>query len=233
MRKAQLYAALVCAVLFMLVPVLVARYRYPSPGKPQMDRCFPRGSVYHFHAEYYSKFLRAAGEDPLRPGKSGEIYRVTSLPSFEPAIIVHVESRDRGADLVRTEVSVRFGAEPGAVSRSKSVRITQRQWESLLSALDQAEFWKLDAEDGRLGCDGYNLVFEGMRHGRYHVVSRWTPEAGPFLSACLRLFELSRVGGDSIAANPVAARLADANPEQTWRPAAVTQFVTDGDASIR
>jgi hypothetical protein len=64
-----------------------------------------------------------------------------------------------------------------------------------LSALDQAEFWKLDAEDGRVG---YFLVLEGMGHGRYHVVSRWAPEAGPFLSACVRLFELSKASSDSV-----------------------------------
>jgi hypothetical protein len=81
MRKAQLYAALVCAVLFMIVPVVVAWYRYASAGKAPINRYFPRGSVYHFHAKYFFKFLRAAGEESLRAGKAGEVFRLISLPS--------------------------------------------------------------------------------------------------------------------------------------------------------
>jgi hypothetical protein len=198
MRKAQLYAALVCAVLFMAVPVLVAWCRYPSPGKAPMARYFPRGSISFFRATC-SKLLRAAGEESFLPGKTGETYRFTYVPSFEYPFIVRVESRDRGAELVFTELSVSDGDEPRKVMRSRRVRVTQWQWESLLSALDQAKFWELDAEDGRFGCDGDNLVLEGMRHGRYHVVSRWAPDAGPFRSACFRLFELSKIGDNSIA----------------------------------
>jgi hypothetical protein len=95
---------------------------------------------------------------------------------------------------------VRLTASPGPVRRSKGVRITKGQWESFLTALDEAQFWELDAEGGTMVCDGTTWVLEGMRHGHYHVVTRWTPEAMAeavtFRAACTLLLGLSKINAD-------------------------------------
>jgi hypothetical protein len=200
MRRTLQYAGLLCAVCSILSPLLVVWRHQADYDRPYgaADDYFPHDTVEAIHAKSCSKFLAAAGEQRLQRGQSKETYRLAWLRTFNHPVIVKVQSQDRGAKLVVTELSGLGGYEPGAVSRSTSVRIEQEQWRSLLAALDRAHFWELETADGRVGCDGALWVLEGVTHGRYHVVSRWSPETGTFRDACIQLLGLSRVDADPI-----------------------------------
>jgi hypothetical protein len=51
-----------------------------------------------------------------------------------------------------------------------------------LAALDSANFWNTptlpDADENAVELDGAQWIIEGIRNGKYHIVDRWSPEAG-------------------------------------------------------
>jgi hypothetical protein len=49
----------------------------------------------------------------------------------------------------------------------------------LLAALETVQFWKgTSTPDHRIGLDGHDSTFEGIRGDRYRRITRWSPE-GP------------------------------------------------------
>ena len=51
-----------------------------------------------------------------------------------------------------------------------------------MAAFESANFWNLptlpDADENALELDGAQWIIEGVRNGTYHIVDRWSPEAG-------------------------------------------------------
>ncbi len=63
---------------------------------------------------------------------------------------------------------------------TKDVRlVSQEQITELKAKLEAAHFWDAGPEDVN-GFDGSDWVFEGLKHGRYNVVRRWSPASGPW-----------------------------------------------------
>jgi hypothetical protein len=149
---------------------------------------FPFGAVSLSSRYRYSSVLENAREEPLQPGEVSETYRFTWIGSFHPEIIIRAESQDRGVELL-----VKDRGHPSRAARWRRVQIKQRQWKSLLSALEKAHFWELAAEEEACVSDGADWVLEGLKDGRYHVVIRCSPYPGTFHRACCRLAKLSEV----------------------------------------
>ena len=54
--------------------------------------------------------------------------------------------------------------------------LTREEWVALIEALEQADFWSLPEDDGRIGLDGETWDFEGVSGSHRHRISRWCPE---------------------------------------------------------
>ncbi len=143
---------------------------------------------------YFGKFLKAAVEKSFLDvsDKNSEIYRFTLLDSFAHPIFVRVERSSDIFILTFKELDGKGGYEPGKLFRYKAVEIKERDWCKLKELLNEADFWRksvIKKNDG--GLDGASWMIESYKHGRYHIVHRWSPEKSKYREIGEYLLKLS------------------------------------------
>jgi hypothetical protein len=177
----------------------VVRSSDPPDENPQYfpAGAFSQGSdISNFTARWYAKHLRAMAEPSLLEtsrDKKLVTYRFLWLRTFNHPISIRISIRPTGtASLTTIVTSGKGGYEPGIISKNEVTEISSRQLKQFYYRLDEAGFWSmktLDETNG--GNDGAEWIFEGVRDGKYHVVSRWAPESGTYRKLCLDLVEYS------------------------------------------
>jgi hypothetical protein len=135
-----------------------------------------------FPVEWYSRELDALEEPSLAAGNiKGEVYRFLWLRSFHPPFVFRLTIQANGT----SELTIKKtdGAELRKLVMNKTIQIGATETKIFLSNLDQIYFWRLATNRGETGLDGAQWVIEGVKDGKYHVVSRWSGGA-------LRIFAL-------------------------------------------
>jgi hypothetical protein len=88
---------------------------------------------------------------------------------------------------------------PGTFVTTKARPLSDEEWTSFKTLLNQISFWNLPTDerskpnaDGSidLHLDGAEWLIEGFRDGAYHVTDRWSPK-GQYRETCLYLLKLS------------------------------------------
>jgi hypothetical protein len=101
---------------------------------------------------------------------------------------------DRSAGDIRLR-AVQFdgwgGFGPGKLALRREAELDKEQWDGLQEHLDKAGFWGMRTRSGKQGLDGEELIVEGVEDGKYHVVDRWSPDAGDYRNVCGFLLELA------------------------------------------
>jgi hypothetical protein len=170
-----------------------------SPAPP--TRFFPamafdeREDLSDFTERWYSKHLQAMAEPSLwalsRKDRVPSVYRLLWLPSFHHTVCVRMERSPEGAKLHAKVLDGMGGYEPGLVAIDRNLELTDEEWNGLEQGMEQAQFWAMPTrypDDG--GCDGDELIVEGIRGGTYHVVDRWMPEAA-YKELCRHMLDLA------------------------------------------
>lgn len=122
-----------------------------------------------------------------------EAYRFLWLRTFHHPVSVRIESFQGKARLVAVELDGKGGYSPGKPFRRAKRELSVQEWNTIVAAISVADFWSSVTEDpGDGGLDGADWILEGLRHGTYHVVVRWTPGPGRFRTACESLLEAAR-----------------------------------------
>jgi hypothetical protein len=83
------------------------------------------------------------------------------------------------------------GYAPGFVAIDRKITLAENEWETLNQHLEQAGFWTMPTrleDDG--GCDGDQLIVEGVKEGTYHLVDRWAADAS-YAGLCRHLLNLT------------------------------------------
>lgn len=172
--------------------------RFAKPSYFPPGAFYPEPAQESFVVEWYSKHLKAMGEQSLLPYtvSKAESYRFLWLRSFHHPVAVRVWRSDDGRFLNVRQLSGAGGYEPGRLTTNRTRQLTSAEWEGFISLLDRSCYWQLPSEINQMGNDGAQWILEGTRGGRYHVVDRWTPRGGDFREACLYLLRLSNLGLD-------------------------------------
>jgi hypothetical protein len=147
----------------------------------------------NFMNDWYGKHLEAMGEKSLLDVSGGEteIYRFLWLRSFHHPVFVRVERSRNQVRLSTAESDGAGGYGPGKTFRRSSRNLDQTEWCEFLKLLRQADYWNLPTDRRENGLDGAQWILEGVRENRYHLVDRWSPEAGEYREACVYLLRLS------------------------------------------
>ena len=126
---------------------------------------------------WYGKHLLVLGERPLCASStaSSEVYRFTWLPSFDPSVVVRVERKSEQYVLEAKTETGAGGYDPGQLSRSTVITLTDPERAELARLLEAWQFWEQPTEQPSFGLDGSQWILEGVAEGRYHVVDRWSP----------------------------------------------------------
>jgi len=156
--------------------------RLEAPARVCAERAtsFFGGTALEDREAWYSSQLRAAKEGALcrLPDDTGSVYRFTWIPSFNPTVVVRVESGANGYRITAKSLSGAGGYEPGSLAHMTTYELDDADMEKFAELLTAARFWELPTDpppDGTEGADGAQWVLEGLENGRYHVVDRWSP----------------------------------------------------------
>ena len=132
-------------------------------------------SLGDFTNEWYSEELSALGE-PALYDSIGQIYRFSYIPSFWNPFVVRIEINDDGtADVCYKSGNGVAGPHSGGILKSESAKLSREETKEFLDLLNDKDYWNMPKEVERLGCDGYDVVIEGVKNGVYHIVNRWCP----------------------------------------------------------
>lgn len=146
-----------------------------------------------FCLKWYSKHLYSMKEPLLfnRP-TTKSIYRFTWLRTFNEPMIVRIEKDTSGVVLYWKKTDGKGGYEPGEIIINDKKQISDLDWEQFLSLISISKFWTLK-RGGSIGEDGSEWILEGVESTRYHVVTMWSPDSGPFYETCKYLLKLTGV----------------------------------------
>jgi hypothetical protein len=160
--------------LLLFAPAILAAQTY-----------FPPGALEDSQVQWYSKQLKALHEPSLwelsQKDPNAEVYRFLYLRSFDHPISVRLILRKTGSGWLYAHMTSGTGGHaPGGIRRVNHSWQTHSKTQSLLASFDAAGFWALPTIEttSRIGVDGAQWIFEGVRNGQYHVVDRWSPEQG-------------------------------------------------------
>ena len=173
------------------------------------------GHVGASRSRWYSRQLAALEEpslDPeLRRDHPVESCRFLWLRSFDTPVAVRIDRNTDGATLYLKEADGKGGYSPGKLRRSESRKLTEREWQSVLVAIDEGAFWKMPSEPVRQivlengviatsgGTDGAEWILEVTKGDTYRVVSRTNPcddrfnKDQAYRECCLLILSLSKL----------------------------------------
>lgn len=178
----------------LLAGSLTAQTRY-FPQKtfgddPRLDQ---------FVSGWYSGQLKALREPSLlelSKAPSTESYRFLWLRSFHHPIAIRVDVQADGSATLTTKIASGAGGyPPGRLTASTTRLLTKDEAQKLIARINASRFWQLPSyERDRAGNDGSEWVVEAAVHGKYHLVSAWSPKDGPIHDlGDMFLFELAKI----------------------------------------
>lgn len=152
--------------------------------------------------EWYSEHLLALHEEALpewaQAANVSEGYRFSILPSLGADMTMRIwQTAGTLYAAARTSIG-HIGPTPGPPEHAIQWSPTKRTWQRLQAALHQHRFWGSKSwntvPDDLMVLDGVQWVFEGWRHGRYHVLTDETPNEGAAREVGLLLLDMLPAG---------------------------------------
>lgn len=173
---------------------LAAQTRY-FPEKtfgddPRLDR---------FVSGWYSGQLTALKEPSLlelSKALPAESYRFLWLRTFHHPVAIRVDVQADGSATLTTKIASGAGGyKPGNLIVNTFRALTKDEAKKLIAQVNDSGFWQLPSyERNGGGADGSEWIIEAAAHGKYHLVSEWTPEKGPIFDlGTTFLFGLAKI----------------------------------------
>src|SRR4051794_13199696 len=148
-------------------------------------------------ADRYSDALRRMNEPSLWESSQDDrkltAYRFLWLPTEGRPVAVRIEEAGGRATLHMVQLDGDGGYDLGKIERTRQISLNPNDCERLVRQVRRAGFWDMPTRIDDLGHDGEHLIVEGVRDGGYHVVDRWTPEAGAYRELCHTMLDLSQM----------------------------------------
>lgn len=128
--------------------------------------------------------------------EDAEVYRLLFLPSFEYPTSIRIwrdgNQYQMAIKQLATEIATEASAKDLIVNVTRS--LTVEEWNHFQELLKKSNFWSMQSPDVReFGLDRVSFFLEGKKDGKYHVVSRWSPEDENFLALCGYLVEITKL----------------------------------------
>lgn len=140
---------------------------------------FPPEILEEFYADWFRTHLRAPKEPRLHSMAVALVaYRFLWLRTFDEPIAIRAQRENDQTLLHVKQCSGEGGYDPGNIVVNTTRKLSDEEWERIVTAINEIGFWKLPAETVQEdGIDGAEWVIDGFDRGRYHVVHRWTEAA--------------------------------------------------------
>lgn len=171
----------------------------PDTAKPVVAPAKPSAETAKLAAKEewtLEKHLAVGGQPTAAELKktADEAYRFIFTDAGLTSSKIMLVSR-KGTDyrLQAAEVSLHdFYGSKGERGVEKTERkLTADEWNTLQAKLKKLDFWNYVPPVEPLGLDGTNWHLEGVAGNKHLMTKIWSPEAGPFRTACLQLWRTS------------------------------------------
>jgi hypothetical protein len=180
----------------------------PTPPKWSPEDYFPacvfsdREDEDHYMASSYSLLLEAFDEPPLfprKPSKDIECYRFTWTRAFHKPVVLRVDvKRENDATLtIKIGELAPWSHKITKLARNEKKRLEKDAVQSLKATVKRTNFFELPSYEKVEGLDGSDWTIEALVEGRYHIVSRWSPQNGPVREIGMVLIEFA-IAGDLV-----------------------------------
>ncbi len=131
-----------------------------------------------FKNRWYSYHLNRMNEPILHTqDEPYEVYRYTNLGTWSAPYTYRIENRGGVHQLTFVITSGQGGYHAGSVTNREVVEVSIDEWKELHNRIDSIDFWNTPVQDGVIGLDGSEWILEGYKDGKYHVLTRWTPDS--------------------------------------------------------
>ncbi len=119
-------------------------------------------------------------------------YRLLWEPTFHHPVCVRIERWRDGIKLSAEVLDGKGGYDWGQVAIHQSIALSAEQFSELDRDMEQAAFWTMPTDERTdvLVEDGDTLVLEGVKNGKYHIVSRRLPDP-PYTKLCGHMLDLT------------------------------------------
>jgi hypothetical protein len=157
----------------------LAQSEYFPPGTLAADP-----SDQEFLSTWYTQQFDALQEPSLwalSKAQREQSYRFVWLRTFHHPVAIRIDLRADGTSRLTTKMTSGAGGyKPGHLVQNDKSTLTKAQTELFLKKIEGNKFWDLEGiEKSTPGNDGAQWIIEGVKNGKYHVVTRWTPRDGP------------------------------------------------------
>ncbi len=151
---------------------------YYFPIKTELERGDINAKLDTHQNTWYSKHLFSMGEPMLKDLNKNniEIYRYTNLGTWSNPYVYRIEKCDSIVRITKKRTNGYGGYESGSLVDNETKVINYEKWKSLINKIDSISFWELETH-GERGLDGAEWVLEGYKEGKYHFITRWSPDS--------------------------------------------------------
>jgi hypothetical protein len=104
---------------------------------------------------------------------NAEAYCMMILPTWGNAILVRVQRHGRIYSLSSRRLDGQAGFEIGKLVEAKDFELSADDSRALEQLIQNLNFFQLATDDGVLGADGDEWLFQGVSQGKYHFAKRW------------------------------------------------------------
>jgi hypothetical protein len=148
----------------LLASVTIAQVKYFPPDFPP---------------NWYEGDLKALNEPSLWESsktQKAQSFRFLWLRSFQHPLAIRIIVRSDGTSLLIRKMTSGVTGHPGRLIQNRTLIVNREQTSRFLEQVERSNFWKLPPVLEDRGVDGSQWIIEGIRHGGYHVVDRWSPK---------------------------------------------------------
>ena len=147
-----------------------------------------------FCSKWYTEQLKSLHEPSLweiSKTQKEQSYRFLWLRSFHHPVAIRFDVQADGTSRLTTKMgSGAGGYKPGHLVQDNTSVLTKKQTDLFLGKIEENKFWSLEGvEKGGNGNDGAQWIVEGVKDGKYHVVTRWSPQDGPVRAISLFMLQ--------------------------------------------
>jgi len=129
------------------------------------------------------------------PSNDAETYRFTWVHAFTSygPVMVRLSRSANDRRLVAGRFEWRESRQRLEVISHVHRSLTEAEWNGAVESIRQSSFWRVPGalNTHEIGFDGSMWMLEGRQGQTYHLITKWSPEDGPFRRAVLTLLHLA------------------------------------------
>ncbi|MCX8523251.1 hypothetical protein OF897_04850 [Chryseobacterium formosus] len=138
----------------------------------------PNDSLSLFVNKWYSKHLNSLKEVSLfdKKNENLKIIRYTNLGTWSNPFVYKMELQNDQTILTYSQSDGLGGYQTGKIIKEYTEKMSVEKWNNLFSKANDINFWNMETHGSNIILDGEEWILEILIDGKYHLVTRNSPE---------------------------------------------------------